>query len=148
VTTSALQGAGTGSGGAAPPFTKTFRCHVTYCDDWARVTAQGGLHLSTVPMLRRMVLAAAVLPISGVTLDLAGVDSVDRYAVNALVTLRRQVRDQSAAFSLASVSHPVRRALEAAGVGELFDHESVWSGYPSPDGGSFDDVPAQRRAWR
>ncbi len=80
-----------------------------------------------------MVLAAAVLPISGVTLDLAGVESLDRYAVNALVALRHQVRDRSAAFALSSVSHPVRRSLDLAGVLDLFDEESQWSSYPSPD---------------
>ncbi len=110
--------------------TKSFECQVTYVDDRARVTAKGCLDVSTVPVLRRVVLAAAVLPISGVTLDLAGVESLDRYAVNALVALRRQVRDHSAAFSLASVSPPARRALDAAGIREPFDHESLWSSYP------------------
>jgi anti-anti-sigma factor len=113
--------------------TTPFQCQVTYFDDWARITVTGCLDDTTIPVLRRMVLAAAVLPISGVTLDLAGVDSVDRYAVNALVTLRSQVRDQSAAFALASISQPVRRALAVAGVEDLFDQQSLWSGYPSPD---------------
>ncbi len=66
------------------------------------------------------------------TLDLSGVDSIDRYAVNALVELCRRVRDHSAAFALASISPPVMRALEVAGVGDRFDHESVWCSYPSP----------------
>jgi anti-anti-sigma factor len=118
---------------AAPTVTKSFQCHVTYFDDWARVTATGCLDISTVPVLRRMAMAAAVLPISGVTLDLAGVDSVDRYAVNALVALRLQVRDHSAAFTLASISQPVRHALAVAGMDAIFDHESVWSSYPSLD---------------
>jgi anti-anti-sigma factor len=118
---------------AAPPVTTSFQCHVTYFDDWARVSAKGRLDISTVPVLRRMVLAAAVLPISGVTLDLAGVDSLDRYAVTALVTLRRQVRDHGTTFSLAAMSPPVARALDVAGVGKLFEHESVWTAYPSPD---------------
>jgi anti-anti-sigma factor len=118
----------------ATAVTKAFQCHVTYCDDWARVSARGWLEVSTTPMLRRMALAAAVLPISGVTLDLAGVESVDRAAVDALVDLRWQVRDRGAAFALASISPAVRRALDAAGVAELFDQESVWSGYPSPNG--------------
>ena len=117
----------------APSVSKSFECHATYFDDWARVTATGCLDASSVPMLRRIVLAAAVLPISGVTLDLAGVDSLDRSAVDALVAIQRQVREQSTAFALASISQPVRRALDVAGVGELFDQESVWSGYPSPD---------------
>jgi anti-anti-sigma factor len=117
----------------APSTAKSFHCNVTYFDDWARVTAKGRLDSSTVPVLRRMVLAAAVLPISGVTLDLAGVDEVDRYAINAIVTLRRQVRDHSTAFSLASLSHPVQRALAVAGMGETFEHESVWTSYPAPD---------------
>jgi anti-anti-sigma factor len=118
---------------AEPSVPKSFQCHVTYFDDRARVTATGCLDLSTVPALRRMVLAAAVLPISGVTLDLAGVDSVDRYAVSALVTLRRQVRDHGATFSLAAMSPPVARGLDVAGLAELFEHESVWLSYPSPD---------------
>ena len=111
----------------------SFDCHVTYFDDWARVTAKGCLDASTIPVLRRMVLAAAVLPISGVTLDLEGVRTLDRSGVDFLVTLRHQVRDQSAAFSLASISHQVRGALDGAGVRDLFDHESVWTSYPSPD---------------
>jgi anti-anti-sigma factor len=111
----------------------SFRCDVTYFDDWARVTAKGCVDVSTVPVMRRTVLAAAVLPISGVTLDLVGVTSLDRHAIDTLVALGRQVRDQGSAFALASISEPVRRALDVAGVGELFDQESVWSGYPSPD---------------
>lgn len=49
----------------APSVTKSFQCRVAYSDDWARVTAQGGLDVSTVPEPRRMVLAAAVLPTPG-----------------------------------------------------------------------------------
>ena len=118
---------------AAASGAKAFRCNVTYFDDRARVTATERLDFSTVPAMRRMVLAAAALPISGVTLDLAGVESIDRIAVDALVAVQRQVREQNSALTLALVSEPVRRALDNAGVADLFDHESLWSGYPSPD---------------
>jgi anti-anti-sigma factor len=118
---------------AASSAAPSVRCNVTYFDDWARVTASGRLDVSTVAALRRMVLAAAVLPISGVTVDLAGVDSVDRYAVNTLVELRQRVRDHSAAFALAAISQPVLRALKAVGVSDLFNVESPWSSYPDPN---------------
>jgi anti-anti-sigma regulatory factor len=94
----------------------------------------GELILSTVPALRRMVLAAAVLPISGVTVDLAGVSRLDRYAANELDALRRRVTDHSSIFALAAPSPPVRRALESAGIAQHFNYESVWSDYPSPTG--------------
>jgi anti-anti-sigma factor len=113
---------------------KSFELHVTYTEDRARITATGCLDISAIPELRRMVMAAAVLPISGVTVDLAGVDALDRDVVIALVTLRSKVRDQRTAFALGSISEPVRRALDLASVGDLFDQESLWSGYPSPDG--------------
>ena len=118
---------------AAASGAKAFRCHVTYFEDGARVTAKGRLDFSTVPVMRRMVLAAAALPISGVTLDLAGVESIDRIAVDALVAVQRQVRDQNSAFRLAFAPEPVRLALDGAGVAALFDHESLWSGYPSSE---------------
>lgn len=108
-----------------------FRCHVTYFDDRARVTVTGRLDVSTVPVVRRLVLAAAVLPISGVTIDLASVESVDRLAIDALVALKEEVRAFSAAFAIASASASVRQAFVAAGVEDRFEYESVWSQYPS-----------------
>ena len=104
--------------------TSSFECDVTYLDDWACITARGGLDVSTVPALRRMVLAAAVLPISGVILDLAGVDSVDRYAVDALVAASvGKCAIGTPRLRSRSISPPARRALDVAGVGDLFDQE-------------------------
>jgi anti-anti-sigma regulatory factor len=108
-----------------------FGCRVAYFDDGARVTATGELTYATMPVVRRVVLAAAVLPISAVTLDLAGVDRVDRPAVDALVLMKEEVHERSAIFTIASAPTAVRRALAAEGVEQHFEYESVWSQYPS-----------------
>jgi aconitase B len=47
--------------------------------------------------------------------------------------LRDQVRERSTRFVLASPSRPVCRALGAAGVWELFEHESIWSEHPTSE---------------
>ena len=94
---------------------------------------RGELGLQTVSTVRRAVLAAAALPISRVTVDLDRVESMDRYSVNVLLALRDQVRERSTRFVLASPSAPVRRALGAVEVWDLFEHESIWSEYPSSE---------------
>jgi anti-anti-sigma factor len=108
-----------------------FACDVVYQNDEVRVLVRGNLGLQTVSGLRRAVLAAAALPISRVTIDLGRVESADRYSVRVLVTLQEQVRERSTRFVLASASPPVQRALRAARTWDAFEHESVWSEYPS-----------------
>jgi anti-anti-sigma factor len=110
-----------------------FECNVVYQNDEARVAVSGDLGLQAAATVRRAVLAAAALPISRVTIDLERVESMDRYSARVLATLRSQVRERSTQFVLASVSPPARRALGAAGVWDVFEHESLWSKYPSPE---------------
>ena len=103
--------------------------------DEARVVVGGDLCLETVAELRRVVLAAAALPIAQITIDLAQVESLDRYSANVLVALRTQVRERSTRFVLVSESPPVRRTLEATGHWDRFEHQSFWSEYPQPKSG-------------
>jgi anti-anti-sigma factor len=114
-----------------------FECDVVYGTDEARVSVRGGLDLETVATLRRTVLAAAALPIAQVTVDLAGVESMDRYSVNVLVALRDQVIERRTRFVLASESPSASRALESAGSWQLFEHRSIWSDYPPSEGSAW-----------
>jgi anti-anti-sigma factor len=111
-------------------------CDVVYGIDEARVSVRGDLCLETVARLRRIVLAAAALPIAQITVDLAQVESLDLYSANALFALRTQVRERSTRFVLVSESPPVRRTLEATGFWDMFEHGSFWSEYPPPECGA------------
>jgi anti-anti-sigma factor len=111
-------------------------CEVVYGIDEARVSVRGDVCLETVAKLRRVVLAAAALPIAQITIDMGQVESLDLYSANVLYALRTQVRERSTRFVLVSESPPVRRTLEATGFWDLFEHQSFWSDYPQPESGA------------
>jgi len=97
------------------------RREVVHTGNEVAVTLTGEADLASAPALLRHCQELLGLPITSLTLDLAGVSCIDSSGVAALIETRRCAKEQDVALVLASLPAQARQVLEVTGVIDMFD---------------------------
>jgi len=95
-----------------------FHCDIALVEDRAIVGVRGDIDIATAPELRRRILAALMLPLRGLVLDLGDVSFMDSSGIGVLVEVHKAALELNTEFRLTSVPRQVRRVLEVTGVAE------------------------------
>jgi anti-sigma B factor antagonist len=100
------------------PLPLQFHCDIAVVEDRAIVGVRGDIDIATAPELRRRLLAALVLPLRGLVLDLGYVSFMDSSGIGVLVEVHKAALELNTELRLTSVPRQVRRVLEVTGVAE------------------------------
>ncbi|MFF1449246.1 ANTAR domain-containing protein [Streptomyces sp. NPDC058274] len=111
--------------------------------DRVLVVVSGDIDLDTDQVLLRALRDALARSVSGVDLDLSGVDFCDCSGLNILLCMRRRALEEGRTIAVRAVSAPVDRLLTVTGTRSLFAGADD-AGAESPDPGP---GPADSTAW-
>lgn len=85
------------------------------------VSVSGEVDLATAPELERALGEALARPeVTGVEVDLAGVEFMDSAGLRVLVAARKQAEDSGRTLRLRAPHDRVRRIIEITGLSEVF----------------------------
>ena len=83
------------------------------------VSATGAIDLGTLTTWDTALAAALITPPKVLVADLSAVDFLGSSGIATLVLVQQETAERGVRFRVAGATRPVRRALEATGVGEV-----------------------------
>jgi anti-anti-sigma factor len=99
----------------------SFDCRVVLVNDAARVMAIGEVDLDTVAVVESRLEAVRAAGARQVVLDLRATTFIDSSVMHLALAWHERARHEQFDFSLTGTVGPVRRAIDAAGLGRALD---------------------------
>ena len=98
---------------------RLLECHVSFVDDTARVRPRGEVDLASVGLVAQRLDDARAAGATAIVLDLSETTFIDSSGLHLALGWHERARRERFGFALTPGPGPVRRAIEAVGLGAV-----------------------------